>query len=669
MNLKSIPLLLLHAIFILLIAACGGGSQKVDTPTPETKAAKVQVEPSSTKGVPKTEPTKPTASTGLPPTVTPIHTPVPAIVGTVNFQVDVQTVTTASQIGMASVVGPSLIRLKDGRYRLYLQARANKGGKNVDGMNIISLISTDGAQWDLEPGVRISHGGESDLDFQVGEPAVYLGLDGKYHMAYTGRHKGVNKKGESQLMHRVGFAISDNGLTWTKLNKHYADPDNINDFVSSADVTVIDVEYVIYYTGQRNIIRATSQDGHTWVRQEIAISAGHDSTMVKYDGAYYMFAKMPEALAYARNAVPKLDFLVMAISHDGVNWSNNYYQVVVENADGSEVNPENLQDPSAILLEDGSLRIFLNNDRGEGILSIKPVAKLPKVAESRSQSVSKLESGARAKRPTGPTKQRSVETDITFCTVEDTSLRLDLHHPSVSDGSNPAVVFLHEGSWIAGDKQDATRGPVLAELTSRGYLVAAVNYRLAPEFKFPAHIQDAKCAVRYLRANAERLGIDSKRIGAWGRSAGGHLAMLLGLADENAGWDQSGQHLEQSSRVQAVVDMYGPIIVMDGICSKPKVITEVFGTPECDPEVLVLADPLTHISSEDPPFLILHSDGDPIVPSSYSQTFYKHLTEAGVPATLAIVDHDKHHFNPDMMDPSHEEVAKTVADFLDEALR
>ena len=270
---------------------------------------------------------------------------------------------------------------------------------------------------------------------------------------------------------------------------------------------------------------------------------------------------------------------------------------------------------------------------------------------------------------TQPAKQIPTETDITFCTVEGVPLKLDLHFPDHPDEPSPAVIFLHEGSWWGGDKQIVTRGPVLAELTSRGYLIAAVNYRLSPEFKFPAHIQDAKCAVRYLRANSERLGIDPTRIAAWGRSAGGHLAMLLGLADESAGWDQSGQHIDQSSSVQAVVDMYGPIIVMDGICSKPKVITEVFGTPECDPEVLVPADPLTHISSEDPPFLILHSDGDPIVPSSYSQTFYKHLTEAGVPATLVIVDHDKHHFNPEMMNPSYEEVAKIVADFLDEALR
>ena len=207
-------------------------------------------------------------------------------------------------------------------------------------------------------------------------PGIYLGLDNRYYMAYTGRYMGINADEISQKMHRVVFAVSDDGLNWSKLNKHYADSKNRNDFASSADVNVIDAEYVIYYTGQRSIIRATS-DGLTWVRQDIAVSAGHDSTMVEYDGVYYMFAEMPKALAYARNPDTKLDLLVMAISQDGVNWSNNYYQVVVENADGSEVIAENLQDPAAILLPDGSLRIFLNKDGGKGIYSIKPVAALP----------------------------------------------------------------------------------------------------------------------------------------------------------------------------------------------------------------------------------------------------------------------------------------------------
>ena len=346
------------------------------TPTPEpTVVPPPTPEPTATS-VPSATPLPPTA------TPTPAPTSTPTIVGTVKFQVDVQEVTTASQLGMGGVVGPSLIRLKDGRYRLYLQAReiGLQGKGKGEGVDIISLISTDGIQWDAEQGIRIQHGSPTDVDFEAGEPGVYLGLDNRYYMAYTGRQMGVNKRGDSQLMHRVVFAVSDDGLNWAKLNQYYADPQNINDFASSADVNVVNGRYVIYYTGQRNIIRATSQDGLTWVRQEVTFSAGHDSTMVKYDGTYYMFAKMPEALAYARNPDTRLDLLVMAISRDGVNWSNNYYQVVVENADGSEVTAENLQDPSAILVLDGSLRIFLNNDRGEGIYSIKPVSTLPKLA-------------------------------------------------------------------------------------------------------------------------------------------------------------------------------------------------------------------------------------------------------------------------------------------------
>ena len=354
------------------------------TPTPEpTVVPPPTPEPTATS-VPSATPLPPTATPTPAPTSTPTPAPTstPTIVGTVKFQVDVQEVTTASQLGMGGVVGPSLIRLKDGRYRLYLQAReiGLQGKGKGEGVDIISLISTDGIQWDAEQGIRIQHGSPTDVDFEAGEPGVYLGLDNRYYMAYTGRQMGVNKRGDSQLMQRVVFAVSDDGLNWAKLNQYYADPQNINDFASSADVNVVNGRYVIYYTGQRNIIRATSQDGLTWVRQEVTFSAGHDSTMVKYDGTYYMFAKMPEALAYARNPDTRLDLLVMAISRDGVNWSNNYYQVVVENADGSEVTAENLQDPSAILVLDGSLRIFLNNDRGEGIYSIKPVSTLPKLA-------------------------------------------------------------------------------------------------------------------------------------------------------------------------------------------------------------------------------------------------------------------------------------------------
>ena len=385
MKLMSMPLLVLLPALMLVIVACGKDAAPLPTdtptatPTPEV-VAKEMVGTTAPTATPEPTPT---------PTATSAHV-IPTVVGTVRFQVDVQQVTTAEQLGQASIVGPSLIHLEDGRIRLYLQARANRDDINFDGVNIVSLISSDGTQWDVEPGIRISHGSESDVDSEAGEPGVYLGLDDKYYMAYTGRFMGVNRRGENQLMHRVGFAVSDDGLAWTKFNRYYHDPKNINKFASSADVTIVNGEYVIYYTGSASllnkskaqIIRASSQesqDGLKWVRQEIAFSAGHDSTMVKFSGTYYMFVMMPEALEYVSNSDRKKDLLTMAVSSDGVHWSKHYYRVVVEHADGSKVDAQNIQDPGAILLSDGSLRIFLNDFGGKNIFSIKPVAPLPKL--------------------------------------------------------------------------------------------------------------------------------------------------------------------------------------------------------------------------------------------------------------------------------------------------
>ncbi len=358
--------------------SCNGGIQPIDSATSEPSTANnEEIEPTATNEPPMPGPTS-TSTIGLTTVTTPTPKPIPMIVGTVNFQIDVQQVAGASQLEQASIVGPDLLRLKDGQYRLYLQSRADQNAKNGEGVNIISLISPDGIQWAVEPGIRIQHGSDSDVDYEAGEPGVYLGLDDKYHMAYTGRFMGVRKDGSDQKMHRLVFAVSDDGLTWTKLNQHYADPDNINDFASSADVHILNGGYVMYYTGERNIIKATSQDGLTWVRQEITIKAGHDSTMVKLDNTYYMFVKMPKDLAYGRNPDTESDLLVMAISDDGVNWSNNYYQVVVKDLDGREVGPRDLQDPGSIVLSDGTLRVFLNDDGGNNIYSIIPTSPLPK---------------------------------------------------------------------------------------------------------------------------------------------------------------------------------------------------------------------------------------------------------------------------------------------------
>ena len=340
-----------------------------DTPIP-TQVPTQAPAPSATPTVfPTPTPAQVPTSTPLP-----IHPPTqePAIVGTIKFLVDVDQVATASQLELSSIGGPSLIRLKDERYRLYLHSRTHERK-----LNIISLISTDGSQWDVEPGVRIPHGSDSDIDSEVGEPAAYLGLDDKYYMAYTGRFMGINPEGADEKMHRVVFAISDDALTWSKLNQHYAAPQNRNNFASSSDVNIIDGEYVIYYTGGASVIRATSLDGLTWERQNI-IFWGHDSTTIKYDDTWYMFARMPKQLRYSKNWTLADERLVVAVSHDGVNWSNNYYQVDIENSDGSGVAVEDSKNPAAVLLPDGSLRVFLQTRHGERIYSIKPAETLPK---------------------------------------------------------------------------------------------------------------------------------------------------------------------------------------------------------------------------------------------------------------------------------------------------
>jgi len=128
---------------------------------------------------------------------------------------------------------------------------------------------------------------------------------------------------------------------------------------------------------------------------------------------------------------------------------------------------------------------------------------------------------------------------------------MDVYFPD-SGGPWPALVYVHGGSWMRGDKSEAMM--FAGNMTSQGYLVVSINYRLYPPARFPAMIEDVKCAVRSLRAHAGEYNLDPDRIGAFGVSAGGHLVSLLGTSDQSDGWDV-GEYLGQSSRVKAVIAM------------------------------------------------------------------------------------------------------------------
>jgi acetyl esterase/lipase len=257
--------------------------------------------------------------------------------------------------------------------------------------------------------------------------------------------------------------------------------------------------------------------------------------------------------------------------------------------------------------------------------------------------------------------------DVTYCVADGVPLKMDIYEPIKADSAPaPVAMFVHGGSWSGGDKASYEGAHEIAALVSRGYLVASVNYRLAPQYVFPAQIEDVKCAVRYLRAGASSLNIDPNRIGAWGTSAGGQLVSLLGTTDESAGLEGNGGYADVSSRVQAVVDMYGRADLATIPETRPDLLP-VFGG-EAN---LSRYSPVTYASKDDPPFLIMHGDQDNVVPPELSQEFYDRLTAAGVQATLVMVSHAGHGFVPTGpgMSPSRAEITGMVGDFFDRHLK
>ncbi|MGD8813022.1 MAG: alpha/beta hydrolase [Anaerolineales bacterium] len=269
-----------------------------------------------------------------------------------------------------------------------------------------------------------------------------------------------------------------------------------------------------------------------------------------------------------------------------------------------------------------------------------------------------------------PARLGSQEVDITYCTVDGVELKLDLYFPETLDETWPVAVYVHGGAWQGGDKTEGAGYREVPEMVARGYLVASLNYRLAPQYRFPAMIEDVKCAIRHLRANAATYNLDPQRIGAWGSSAGGHLVALLGVTDPNDGLEGQGGYPEFSSRVQAVADLFGPTDIRLGTDAF-STLERVFGTSDTSAPILEIASPVIYASADDPPFLILHGTLDPVVPSEHSQALYNALTQVGVPATLVMVENAGHGFarTNGPITPSRDEISTMIGDFFDTYLK
>lgn len=262
-----------------------------------------------------------------------------------------------------------------------------------------------------------------------------------------------------------------------------------------------------------------------------------------------------------------------------------------------------------------------------------------------------------------------MESDITYCIVDGNRLKMDVYFPQTADGLWPVAVYIHGGSFTGGSKQSGAGIPFIQPLVNSGYLVVAVNYRLLPEYPFPAPIEDVKCAIRSLRANASRFNIDVNRIGVFGSSAGGQLASLLGVMDASAGMDGSGGYFEQSSRVQAVVSMAGPSDVTL-LCS-PEGFLDLIDVQGCqDTETLLKYSPISYVSLDDPPFLLLHGTLDIGVPPVHSELLFERLNAAGIPVTYSRIQNAAHVFTPEggEIQPSLEELVYLVISFFNDVM-
>ena len=271
------------------------------------------------------------------------------------------------------------------------------------------------------------------------------------------------------------------------------------------------------------------------------------------------------------------------------------------------------------------------------------------------------------------TEAGRIERDVIYGKGGDVELKLDLYFPkTASDKPLPTVMYVHGGGWRNGDKAGGAGMMAVQDLLRRGYLFASINYRLAPEHKFPAQIEDVKCAVRFLRAHASEYKLNPNRIGAIGTSAGGHLVALLGVSAGVTDLEGKGGWSDQSSRVQAVADLFGPTDLTMGAGGRAEQLGEtVFGAKSVDDPVLKRASPVTYVSKENPPFLMMHGDKDPVVPLRHSEKLLEKLKAAGVASTLVVVTNAGHGFAPagGEPNPSRAEIGRMIADFFDKSLK
>ena len=271
-----------------------------------------------------------------------------------------------------------------------------------------------------------------------------------------------------------------------------------------------------------------------------------------------------------------------------------------------------------------------------------------------------------------PAKDFTILSNLPYAGTQNPRQTLDLIIPAKTSSKKklPLVVWIHGGGWKNGDKRSGLSPHRLPALVQTGkYVGASIGYRLSGEAIWPAQLHDCKAAIRWLRAHAEKYGFDPDKIIAWGSSAGGHLVSMLGVSNGIKKLEgKIGEHTEQSSRVHAVINYYGPSALLQMDDHPSKIIHNSPDSPESqliggpiqkNRKKTKQASPLHHVSEDDSIFIHFHGTDDPLVPYHQSVIFHQALQEKGVPSKLITLQKGGHSM------PSNYTFEKVIP-FLDE---
>ncbi|MBK9715913.1 MAG: alpha/beta hydrolase [Kouleothrix sp.] len=258
--------------------------------------------------------------------------------------------------------------------------------------------------------------------------------------------------------------------------------------------------------------------------------------------------------------------------------------------------------------------------------------------------------------------------DVAYHLVDDTTLMVEIIRPDpVPAAPMPAIIYIHGGAWMYGDRT-VNRNAFLA---AQGFFTVSIDYRSSLQAIFPAQLDDAKTAVRWLRSHAAQYHIDPQRIGIWGHSAGAHLAALVGVSGHLPAIAETIGPNEPSSRVQAVATLACPtdFLQMGGWHEAPdSPEAQLVGGPIRERvNVVHMANPITYVQPAAPPFLLMHGECDEIVPIAQSELLAHALRAAGNAVTLIAIPDAGHNFGED--EASWAEAQRQVVAFFRKELQ